>query len=195
MKKILFASNNVHKVEEIKMLLPDGYTLLGLRDINWNKDIPEPFDTYEENASAKADYIFEHTGLNSFADDSGLEIDALDGRPGVYSARYGGEERNSVINIQRVLTELSNISNRTARFRSVIAYLDENNKMLLFQGVVEGRITITTIGSRGFGYDPIFIPNGFDQTFGELSENIKNRISHRAKAMQKFITFLKNTST
>ncbi|MBK9981533.1 MAG: RdgB/HAM1 family non-canonical purine NTP pyrophosphatase [Saprospiraceae bacterium] len=189
-KEILFASQNNHKVEEISLLLPDGYSLLGLRDINWTMEIPEPFETYEENAKAKAYFVFDRTGLNCFADDSGLEIDALDGRPGVFSARYGGLERDSNINMQKVLSELENEPNRSARFHSVIAYIDEEKEMHVFEGKVEGTIAPAPAGHGGFGYDPIFIPLGFDQTFGQLPESLKNKISHRALAMEKFISFL-----
>ncbi|MFZ1679273.1 MAG: RdgB/HAM1 family non-canonical purine NTP pyrophosphatase [Saprospiraceae bacterium] len=189
-REILFASNNNHKVEEIRFLLPDGYSLLGLRDINWTMEIPEPFETYEENAKAKAYFVFDRTGMNCFADDSGLEIDVLDGRPGVFSARYGGIERDSVVNMQKVLSELKDQSNRSARFHSVIAYLDESKEMHVFKGKVEGTIAHTPAGHGGFGYDPIFIPEGFDQTFGQLPDSLKNKISHRAVAMEKFISFL-----
>ncbi len=189
-REILFASHNRHKVEEIRFLLPDGYSLLGLRDIDWILEIPEPFDTYEENAKAKAYFVFDRTGLNCFADDSGLEIDALDGRPGVFSARYGGSERDSHVNMQKVLSEMKDQSNRSARFHSVIAYLDEAKEMHVFNGKIEGTIAQAPAGHAGFGYDPIFIPVGFDQTFGQLPDRIKNKISHRALAMEKFISFL-----
>ncbi|MEP6793944.1 MAG: RdgB/HAM1 family non-canonical purine NTP pyrophosphatase [Saprospiraceae bacterium] len=189
-REILFASHNSHKVDEIRFLLPDGYSLLGLRDINWTMEIPEPFETYEENAKAKAYFVFDRTGLNCFADDSGLEIDALDGRPGIFSARYGGSERDSNINMQKVLSELEDQSNRKARFLSVIAYLDESKEMHVFEGEVEGTIAHAPTGQGGFGYDPIFIPNGFDLTFGQLPDRLKNKISHRALAMEKFISFL-----
>ncbi|HZV71753.1 MAG TPA: RdgB/HAM1 family non-canonical purine NTP pyrophosphatase [Saprospiraceae bacterium] len=190
MREILFASNNDHKVSEIRMILPEGYSLLGLRDINWTTDIPEPFDTYEDNAKAKAYFVFDRTGLNCFADDSGLEIDALDGRPGVFSARYGGIQRDSNDNMQKVLSEMKDASDRRARFHSVIAYLDEQKEMHVFKGTVEGNITYAPAGDGGFGYDPIFTPHGYDQTFGQLPDLIKNKISHRAIAMEKFISFL-----
>jgi len=189
-KEILFASNNYHKVEEVRVLLPQGYSLLGLNDIQWTKDIPEPFDTYEDNAKAKAYFVFDRTGLSCFADDSGLEIEALDGRPGVFSARYAGADRNHADNIQKVLHELEGEANRKARFLSVIAYLNDDKELLVFKGKVEGTITHLPLGTGGFGYDPIFIPYGFDQTFGQLSERIKNRISHRYLAMRLFIAFL-----
>ena len=190
-REILFASHNHHKVQEVRMLMPHGYSLLGLSDIQWNMEIPEPFDTYEANAKSKAYFVFDRTGLSCFADDSGLEIDALDGRPGVYSARYAGHDRNPGDNIIKVLAELEGRSDRNARFHSVIAYINANSEMHIFKGIVEGRITHETRGTGGFGYDPIFIPDGFDLTFGQLPEVIKNKISHRALAMQHFIDFLK----
>ncbi len=193
-REILFASQNQHKVEEISLLLPDGYSLLGLRDINWTMEIPEPFETYEENAKAKAYFVFERTGLNCFADDSGLEIDALDGRPGAFSARYGGLERDSMANMQKVLSEMTGNSNRSARFHAVIAYLDMEKAIHIFEGKVEGTIAPAPAGHRGFGYDPIFIPEGFDLTFGQLPDRLKNKISHRAVAMEKFISFLNSSN-
>ncbi len=191
-KEILFASNNVYKVNEVRQLLPDGYALIGLADINWTSDIPEPFNTYEDNAKAKAYYVYDRTGISCFADDSGLEIDALDGRPGVISARYAGNARSSHDNIDKVLAELGDIKNRNARFHSVIAYLSDQNQIKVFKGVVEGKIGYRPLGDGGFGYDPIFIPKGFDQTFGQLPESLKNKISHRAVAMMRFIEYLKS---
>ena len=192
--EILFASHNEHKIAEVRVLLPAGYSLLGLHDINWNVEIPEPFDTYEDNARAKAFFVFEKTGLSCFADDSGLEVDALDRRPGVYSARYSGPGRNSQDNIHKVLEELADNPARTARFYSVIAYVTSDNLVQHFTGIVEGKIDFSPKGNGGFGYDPIFIPNGFDQTFGELPESLKNRISHRAKAIEKFVEFLRQSA-
>lgn len=189
-REILLASNNEHKKAEIRSLLPEGYHLLGLHDIQWTLDIPEPFETYEDNAKAKAIFVFERTGLNCFADDSGLEIDSLAGRPGVFSARYAGPDHDSALNMQKVLTELKEYSSRKARFHSVIAYLDEQKEMHIFSGTVEGTIAYLPVGEGGFGYDPIFIPAGFNRTFGQLSDSIKNKISHRAKSMEKFISFL-----
>ena len=189
-KEILFASNNQHKVSEIKKLLPDHYRLISLNDIQWKDEIPEPFDTYEANAKAKAYFIFDRTGISCFADDSGLAIDALDGRPGVHSAHYAGVSRSSEANIEKVLNEMRGIENRKARFHAIIAFIPRDGLSQLFTGEVEGRITNAPAGNGGFGYDPIFVPDGFDLTFGELSESIKNQISHRSKAMQKFIAFL-----
>ncbi|MEO6131028.1 MAG: RdgB/HAM1 family non-canonical purine NTP pyrophosphatase [Saprospiraceae bacterium] len=190
MKRILFASHNDHKVAEIRLMLPQGFSLLSLRDINWTTDIPEPFETYEENAIAKAQLLFNQTGLSCFADDSGLEVEALDGRPGVFSARYAGIERDSQNNIKKLLSELSDVPDRKASFHSVIAYVDDISGIHIFKGKVDGIITKKQFGNGGFGYDPVFIPEGFHQTFGELSELVKNRISHRAIAMKKLVSFL-----
>ncbi|MDQ3017828.1 MAG: RdgB/HAM1 family non-canonical purine NTP pyrophosphatase [Bacteroidota bacterium] len=190
MTEILFASNNTHKVKEVSMLLPSQYHLLGLHDLHWTEDIPEPFDTYEDNAKAKALFVFEKTGLSCFADDSGLAIDAMNGRPGVFSARYAGDKGNAVANIKKVLKEMDDISIRTARFYSIIAYINKEGAFTLFKGTVEGTITYEPIGEGGFGYDPIFIPQGFFQTFGQLPDLLKNKISHRAIAIQKFVNFL-----
>ncbi len=189
-KEILFASNNAHKVEEVRKLLPEKYHLLSLNDLNWKEDIPEPWDTYEENAIAKVQFVFERTGLSCFSDDSGLAIDALDGRPGVFSARYAGDKGNAKANIGKVLHEMHGLPNRFGRFYSVIAFMDLTQQTTLFQGIVEGVITNEPMGTGGFGYDPIFIPNGFDQTFGQLPDALKNKISHRAAAIKKFMAFL-----
>ena len=189
-KEILFASNNTHKVEEVRKLLPDNYHLLSLHDLNWTEDIPEPFDTYEDNAKAKVQFVYDRTGMSCFSDDSGLAIDALDGRPGVFSARYSGDKGNTKANIDKVLHEMKGVTDRSGRFYSVIAYMDPLQHVTLFQGIVEGKITMKPMGTGGFGYDPIFIPNGFDQTFGQLPEDLKNKISHRAVSMKKFLLFL-----
>ncbi|HUR31575.1 MAG TPA: RdgB/HAM1 family non-canonical purine NTP pyrophosphatase [Saprospiraceae bacterium] len=188
-KDILFATHNDHKAKEVRELLPAGFSLLTLSDINWTLEIPEPFETYEENAKAKAYFIFDRTGIPCFADDSGLAIDALQGKPGVHSARYAGPGRNTQDNIDKVLRQLSGEMNRRASFYAVIAYVTVK-EIQLFRGNVEGKITTTPIGNSGFGYDPIFIPDGFDQTFGQMNEKLKNMISHRAKAMEKFVSYL-----
>jgi XTP/dITP diphosphohydrolase len=191
-REILFASNNEHKVNEVRQLLPNGYELLSLIDISWALDIPEPFNTYEDNAKAKSCFVFDRTGISCFADDSGLEIDALEGRPGVLSARYAGSKRSSIDNMVKVLEELGDKNNRTARFHSSIAFISPQNEIYVFNGNIEGKIGHEPLGDGGFGYDPIFIPDGFDQTFGQLPESLKNRISHRAIAMRKFMEFLKS---
>lgn len=190
--ELLFASQNAHKVEEVRKLIPEGYTLLGLHNINWNIDIPEPYFTYEENAAAKVSLIFEKTGIKCFADDSGLEVEALQGRPGVLSARYAGANRNSVDNMMKVLNELGHEFNRRAWFYSVIAYITGPQQIQIFKGVIQGQIGYKPQGKGGFGYDPIFIPDGFSDSFGALPRTIKGRISHRAIAMKKFIYFLEN---
>ena len=192
-REILLATHNAHKAQEVKDLLPSGYSLLTLSDINWTLEIPEPFDTYEENAKAKAYFIFDRTGISCFSDDSGLAVDALKGEPGVHSARYAGNGRNSHENIDKVLRKLSGETNRRASFYAVIAYVTAN-EIQIFKGIVEGKITDAALGDSGFGYDPIFIPDGFDMTFGQMDSKLKNKISHRAKAMEKFVSYLSHTS-
>jgi XTP/dITP diphosphohydrolase len=189
---LLFASSNAHKLEEIRRMLPPGMTLIGFNDINWTIDIPEPFDTFEDNARAKAGFVTERTGLACFAEDSGLVIDALDGKPGVLSARYAGGHGDAIANNQKVLAEMHGQSNRSARYIAVIAYIEVNKPFQIFKGLVEGSITTGSAGSGGFGYDPIFIPAGFKQTFAELPVHIKQSISHRRKAMDAFIHFLQH---
>ncbi|HEY3387551.1 MAG TPA: RdgB/HAM1 family non-canonical purine NTP pyrophosphatase [Saprospiraceae bacterium] len=190
-KSLLFASYNQHKLEEFRQMLPPEYQLSSLHDIGFTAEIAEPFESFGENALAKTSFVFQKTGRACFADDSGLEIDALEGRPGVRSARYAGEGRSSADNINQVLKELGNNTERNARFVAVIAYQLSETEAYLFQGTVEGRISDQPIGEGGFGYDPIFIPSGFDLTFGQLSASIKNQISHRAKALDLFLNFLK----
>lgn len=189
-QKLLFVSQNQHKVKEMKRLLPPTLHLLGLADIGWTKEIPEPFDTFEANATHKAAFVFARTGLPCFADDSGLEVEALQGKPGVFSARYAGEPSNSEANVEKVLAELGDRDHRAARFVDVIAYAEGNGLTHIFRGEVEGRIPIAVMGQNGFGYDPIFIPAGFDQTFGQLPSSLKDRISHRAKAIRLFLSYL-----
>ena len=194
-KSLLFASTNQHKLEEIRQMLPPGYDVQSLNDIGWREEIPEPFETFEENAAAKTSTLFEATGLVCFAEDSGLVIDALEGRPGVYSARYAGSPVNSSSNIEKrniekVLNEMNNIRNRSARFVSVIAYQTNRNEIHFFRGLVEGNISEHPHGHGGFGYDPVFIPKGFDQTFSMLPASLKNQVSHRSKSMHHFIQFL-----
>ena len=187
---LLFASTNQHKTEEIKSMLPSGINLKNLKDIHWTEEIPEPFDTFQANAAAKTSFLFERTGLVCFAEDSGLKIDALNGRPGVYSARYAGVHGDSLQNINKVLFEMSGVENRKARFISCIAYQSELQKHSFFEDNVEGSIATEIKGVGGFGYDPIFIPEGFSQTFSQLKEQIKNKISHRAKSMRQFLDYL-----
>ena len=175
--------------KEVGLLLPKNIRLISLEDIGCSEEIPETETTLEANAQLKADYITRHYGISSFADDTGLIIDALNGAPGVYSARYAGEEKDSEKNMEKVLKELKNSTSREASFKTVIS-LNINSKRLLFEGIVEGKITYEKRGTNGFGYDPIFIPTGYDQTFAQLPIQIKNEISHRGKALQKLIQYL-----
>lgn len=189
-QKIVFATNNAHKLEEVAAILGENYEVLSLREISCEADIPETADTFAGNALQKAHYVKEHFGYDCFADDSGLEVDALDGAPGVYSARYsgGGSEEN----MTKLLHNLTGKSERGAQFRTVIALLiGEDTRM--FEGIVRGTIIEERRGEGGFGYDPIFVPEGYDKTFAELGSEIKNRISHRAQAVEKLAEYLKET--
>lgn len=188
---LIFATNNKHKLEEITHLTNGIIEIKGLNQVNIDEDIPETHETLKENAIEKASYIYEKYGFNCFADDTGLEIDALDGRPGVYSARYAGEKSSFEDNVNKVLDEMDGCENRKARFRTVIALIVDGN-IFTFEGKVEGTIIKDKLGSRGFGYDPIFLPDGFNQTFAEMDLGIKNKISHRARALQKFLEYLKS---
>jgi len=198
MMKLVFATNNLHKLEEIGALLGGDYQILGLKDLQLEEEIPEDHLTLEENASQKAWYIYERSGLNCFADDTGLEVDALDGAPGVFSARYSRigdpvfpDMEPSAGNIRKLLLQMEGMKKRTARFRTVIA-LVLDGKEYHFEGVVEGHITGTPSGSGGFGYDPVFIPSGYETTFAEMDLSMKNRISHRARAVKQLVDFLKS---
>jgi len=182
--KLVFATNNAHKLQEIRDILGDAVEVVSLSDIGCHDDIPETSNTLEGNALQKAQYIYDRYGMDVFADDTGLEVEALDGRPGVYSARYAGEGHDSEANMSKLLGELEGIDNRKARFRTVIALI-QGGKTHLFDGIVEGSIIRERRGGEGFGYDPIFQPDGYDKTFAELGEDIKNHISHRARATQK----------
>ena len=186
MKKIVFATNNAHKLSEIRSILGDEYEILSLRDINCDVDIPETASTLEGNAEIKVRYIKEHFGYDCFADDTGLEVDALNGATGVFSARYAGHEHDSLKNMNLLLKNMSDKTDRKARFRTVIALLIDN-QLTLMDGVVEGEITLQPQGDNGFGYDPIFSPEGFDVTFAQMDSSIKNKISHRARATEKLI--------
>ncbi|MBU3680818.1 MAG: non-canonical purine NTP diphosphatase [Flavobacterium sp.] len=187
--KIVFASNNPNKVKEIQLLLPDSIRLVSLADIGCTGDIPETADTIEGNAILKADYITQHYGLPCFADDTGLEITALNGEPGVYSARYAGEQKNAEDNMQKVLQNLANATDRSAQFKTVIA-LNLDGKQHLFTGIVKGKIALEKRGVNGFGYDPIFRADGHEKTFAELSPLEKASCSHRGLAVQQLIQFL-----
>jgi XTP/dITP diphosphohydrolase len=188
---LVFASNNEHKIKEIKSLLGNSFTLLSLHDINIKEDIPEEEPQIEGNALAKARYVFNVSGLNVFADDTGLEIAELNGLPGVHSARFAGENKDSSANIEKVLSLLGNSKNRKARFRTVIALILEK-KEYLFEGIVNGTIIKEKRGIEGFGYDPIFLPDGKTRTFAEMELSEKNTISHRALAFEKLKKFLVN---
>ena len=188
--KLVFATNNQHKLEEVSAILDNSIELLSLKDINCNTDIPETADTLEGNALLKAQYIYNNFGINCFADDTGLEVEALNNEPGVYSARYAGENKNPEANMFKVLDNLREKENRKARFRTVIALI-LNGQEYLFEGIINGKITNSKQGSAGFGYDPIFMPEGYNETFAELGNNIKNKMSHRALAINKLYDFLK----
>ena len=189
-QKIVFATNNAHKLEEVAAILGESYEVLSLREIGCEADIPETADTFAGNALQKAHYVKEHFGYDCFADDSGLEVDALDGAPGVYSARYsgGGSEEN----MTKLLHNLTGKSERGAQFRTVIALLIGDDTRL-FEGIVRGAIIEERRGEGGFGYDPIFVPEGYDKTFAELGSEVKKRISHRAQAVEKLAEYLKET--
>ena len=195
--KIVFATNNPHKLSEIRDILGTQFEVLSLNDIDCHIDIPETSDTLEGNALLKALYIYEHYHIRCFADDTGLEVDALNGEPGVFSARYAGEEHDSEANMRKLLHKLGENNNRNVRFRTVIALIiidectHEAKDVRTFEGIVEGQITRERHGSEGFGYDPIFQPEGYDTTFAQLGMDIKNRISHRAKAVEKLAQYLK----
>lgn len=190
--KIVFATQNENKVAEIQQLMPPGIEVMSLKSIGCSDDIPETADTLEGNARIKARYIFEKFGLNCFADDTGLEITALNGRPGVLSARYAGENKSADANMDLVLSEMIHATDRSARFRTVIAAIIEGEE-ILFEGIVTGKITEVKSGAKGFGYDPVFLPDGFNQTFAEMNLDQKNKISHRGKAVAKLIAWLNNT--
>ena len=189
-KKLVIATNNAHKLEEISAILGDEMELLSLKDINCHADIPETANTLEGNARQKAMYIYENYGMDCFADDTGLEVDALNGAPGVFSARYAGDGHDSEANMQKLLKELEGKENRKAQFRTAICLIMEG-KEYLFEGIVKGEIIAEKRGGAGFGYDPIFVPEGYEQTFAELGNDIKNTISHRARAVEKLCKFLK----
>ncbi len=188
-QKLVFATNNPHKLNEISNIEDLNVEIVSLKDIGFNEEIPEDFDTLQENALQKARIIHEKAGLDCFADDTGLEIDALDGKPGVYSARYAGEPSNPEENIKKVLAELSGKTNRKARFRTVIALILDGQE-LFFEGIVEGEILTEKNGADGFGYDPIFRPTGYSESFAEMSLEMKNKISHRARAMKQLVNYL-----
>ncbi len=197
MKKIIFASHNKHKLSEIQKLtsgLP--LEICSLSDIGWNKEIPEEFNTFEENALQKALTVFRETGMSCFSEDSGLEVEALEGKPGVYSARFSKQAYPDIHPSQRdfynnlhLLDLMKEKSNRNAQYRAVICFVD-GNEHHFFEGIVKGKLTYNPIGDKGFGYDPLFIPDGFQVTFAQMTQEQKNKLSHRARAIEKFIDFL-----
>ena len=187
--KLVFASNNKNKIQEIQVLVPKNIQIVSLEDIGCTEDIPETADTIEGNAILKANYVTEKYGYNCFADDTGLEVDALNGAPGVYSARYAGEQKDANDNMDKLLSELEDKSNRKANFKTVIA-LNLNGKQNLFSGIINGKIIKEKIGTNGFGYDPIFVADGYEKTFAELTMEEKSTISHRGIAVKELILFL-----
>lgn len=189
MKQLVFATNNPHKLQEIRAILGSDFLVKGLCDIGCTEDIPETADTLEGNAAIKARYVKEHYGYDCFADDTGLEVTALGGAPGVYSARYAGPGHDSAANVALLLENMKNENDRTARFRTVIA-LTEGDEIKEFEGIVNGRIIESLRGDGGFGYDPVFVPDGYDMTFAELSAEEKNSISHRGRAVAALLQYL-----
>ena len=189
MTELLFATNNSHKLKEIREILGNQFKILGLADVGLDTEIPEDQETLEGNARQKAWFIYKKTGKNCFADDTGLEIDALGGRPGVYSARYAGEQCSFDDNIRKVLEEMKETENRKAKFRCVVCLILDG-KEHLFDGAVKGTILTGRRGTAGFGYDPVFLPDGYTQTFAEMPYHLKNGISHRGRAMTKMLRFL-----
>ncbi len=187
--KLIFATQNQHKLQEIKLLLPKSIELISLADLNFTDDIAETADTLKGNALLKAKYIYERFAINCFADDSGLEVEALNGAPGVYSARYAGLQKSDVDNNQKLLAELKDKPNRNACFKTVIALI-LNGKEYTFDGIIKGTILSEMQGTQGFGYDPLFKPNGYNKTFAQISADEKSKISHRALAVNKLVDFL-----
>lgn len=188
--KLVFATNNRHKLDEVRAIVGDRVEVLSLNDIGCHDDIPETADTLQGNALIKARYIYEKFGVDCFADDTGLEVEALDGAPGVYSARYAGEECDSEANMKKLLQNLTGKSNRNAQFRTVIALIIKGEEKL-FNGIVKGTITEEKRGDSGFGYDPVFVPEGFSESFAQMSGDMKNSISHRYRATLELSNYLK----
>lgn len=188
---LCFATNNKHKLEEVRLAVGGNFIIKSLADINCFDELPETRDSFEGNAMQKAEYVFEKFGVACFADDSGLEVDALKGAPGVYSARYAGPQKNDKDNLQLLTRSMEGISNRTARFRTVIALIGIGSPKL-FDGTIQGSIALEAKGTNGFGYDPVFIPAGFAATFAEMSLTDKNKISHRSQAVEKLVNYLRS---
>ena len=190
-RKLVFATNNSHKLEEVKAVVGSSFDILSLKDIGCHEDIEEPGETLQENALIKARYVKDKYGYDCFGDDTGLEVEALNGAPGVYSARYGGGDHDSKANMKKLLKELDGATNRKAQFKTVIALILDG-KEYLFEGKVKGSIITEERGDAGFGYDPVFQPDGYDQTFAQLGSSVKNSVSHRALATKALCEFLKN---
>lgn len=188
-RKLVFATHNAHKVDEVRAILPASVELVGLEALGCHDEIPETGDTLRDNALQKVQYIHDRFGVDCFADDTGLEVEALDGAPGVYSARYAGEPADFAKNRAKLLAALAGISNRRAQFRTVVSLI-LNDKTYFFEGIVKGRIIAEERGVGGFGYDSVFVPDGYDKTFAELPAAVKNSISHRARAMEQLNNFL-----
>lgn len=188
-RKIVFATNNAHKLQEMRQIAGEAFEILSLVDIDCRQELPETADTLEGNASMKAQYVFDHFGLDCFADDTGLEVDALNGAPGVHSARYATDGHDDLANTALLLHNLSGVTNRAARFRTAIALI-EDGQLRLFEGKVEGAIATARAGAGGFGYDPVFIPNGHNCSFAEMTPEQKNAISHRARAAKALFDYL-----
>lgn len=191
MKDIIIATHNKHKIDEIQQMVSGKINIISLYQLNENKDIPETGDTLQENARQKARYVYEKYHKDCFADDTGLEVEALDNRPGVYSARYASENCSFDDNINKLLEELKGKTNRKARFRTVICLIEDGQEKY-FEGICKGNITTERYGNKGFGYDPVFIPEGFGESFAEMSKEDKNKISHRGIATRKLIDYLLN---
>lgn len=190
MKNLVFATGNSHKLQEVQGLFKEGFALSCLKDVNITEEIPETADNLVDNALQKAWYVYNKCGIPCFADDTSLEVEALNGAPGVYSARYAGEQKDSKLNMLLLLKNMTGKENRNARFRTIIAYIDENAQEHIFEGEIRGKIIENMAGENGFGYDPIFVPEGYDKTFAQLSSETKNKISHRARAMEKFLSYI-----
>ena len=188
-RKIVFATNNAHKLQEMRQIAGEAFEILSLADIDCRQELPETADTLEGNAAMKAQYVFDHYGFDCFADDTGLEVDALNGAPGVHSARYATDGHDDLANTALLLRNLSGVTNRAARFRTAIALI-EDGQLRLFEGKVEGAIATARAGAGGFGYDPVFIPNGHNCSFAEMTPEQKNAISHRARAAKALFDYL-----
>jgi XTP/dITP diphosphohydrolase len=190
MKQIIFATQNRHKAKEVQKMTVGVAQIITLDELGYNADIEETGGTLEENALIKAEAIYKHYNRPVFADDTGLEVDALNGAPGVHSARFAGEPKSDKANLQKLIDDMEVQDNRTARFRTVICYYSES-KALYFEGIVDGEIIKNSVGIEGFGYDPVFLPNGYSQTFAQMDMELKNRISHRGRAFRQFVAYLK----